>query len=330
MKIVIVGAGAMGSLFGALLSAAGNAVSLLDPWAAHVAAIAAAGVGIEREGRCRFVPVHAATDPESIASPAELVIVFVKSTHTRAAAPTAAALAGERGRVLTLQNGLGNAETLASAVGGDRVIAGTTAHGATLLAPGRVRHAGVGPTTLGMWTGGRPAGLERIAVVFEAAGIDVAVADEIRPVIWDKLLVNVGINAVTALTAITNGQLLDLPATREIARAAVEEAMAVAAALDIPVRGDAVDHVFAVARATAANRSSMGQDVDHRRPTEIAAINGAVVRRAAALGVPAPVNRTLTALIETLQAHYGNEGAPGRPPTTPEGPRPRGEGRNHR
>ncbi len=136
------------------------------------------------------------------------------------------------------------------------------------------------------------------------AGIETTAINDVRPVIWDKLLVNVGINAITALTGIKNGQILDLELTRELSRTAVEEAARVALAQDIEIRKDAADHVFKVAAATAANRSSMGQDVDHRRPTEIRAINGFVVREAERLGIAVPINRTLTALVQTLESHY--------------------------
>ena len=113
-----------------------------------------------------------------------------------------------------------------------------------------------------------------------------------------------GINAITALTGIKNGQILDLEGTRELSRAAVQEAVAVAKAQGIEIRKDPVAHVFQVAQATSANRSSMGQDVDRRRPTEIAAINGFVVSEADRVGLAAPVNRTLTALVQTMEAHY--------------------------
>jgi len=303
MKIAIVGAGAMGSLFGALLAESGNLVWLLDIWAEHIEAVKAGGLTIERDDQTRCVAIHATTNPEKIGT-AELVVVFVKSIHTESAAYTAGELAGDTGLVLTLQNGMGNAEIIAGAVEPDRIIAGTTAHGATLLGPGHIRHAGSGPTVIGMWPGGQHPGLREIAAIFTAAGISTDTVDDIRPVIWEKLLVNVGINAITALTGIKNGQLLDLSTTRDISRAAVEEAMAVARKLGVRVRADAVEHVFKIAAATGANRSSMGQDVDNRRATEIAAINGAVVREAAKAGLKVPVNETLTALIETLQSHY--------------------------
>jgi 2-dehydropantoate 2-reductase len=303
MNITIVGAGAMGSLFGALLSESGHAVCLLDIWQAHVAAVNANGLSVERDGRTRLIPIRAETDFHQ-AGEADLAIVFVKSTQTEHAAQTAKAVLKKDGWALTLQNGMGNAEAIARVVTASRILAGTTSHGATMLGPGKIRHAGTGPTIIGAWTGEDPTGAATVAECFRQAGIETTVAEDVRSVIWNKLLVNVGINAITALTGIRNGQLLDLDATRWISRAAVEEAMTVARSLGVQVRDDAVAHVFKIAEATAGNRSSMGQDVDHHRGTEIGAINGYVVRQAETIGVPAPVNRTLSGLVETLQAHY--------------------------
>jgi len=307
MKIAIVGAGAMGSLFGALLAGGGGEVWLLDVREDHVRAIRQEGLSIERPESSAHASLHATTDPDDIGL-AELVMVFVKSTQTAAAAETAGKLAGDTGYVLTLQNGMGNADIISEIVDPRRVMAGTTSHGATLLGPGRIRHAGVGPTVIGMWhEDGDTAVAQRTAARFSDAGIATEAVDDVRRIVWDKLLVNVGINAITALTGIRNGELLDLEVTRTVCAEAVEEAVAVARAQGIPVRNDAVAHVYEVARATAANRSSMGQDVDNARQTEIDAINGVVVREAERLGLQAPVNRALTGLIQTVQAHYGPE-----------------------
>lgn len=305
MKIAVVGAGAMGSLFGALLAESGADVWLVDVWQEHVKVINASGLTVESGGRQRSVPLKATTDPEAAVG-AGLVIIFVKSTQTGAAAPSAARLAGKAGSVLTLQNGMGNAEALAAAIDRSQILVGTTSHGATILGPGCIRHAGIGPTIIGSWaagSGGRRRA-EDIAALFTAASITTDVAADVLPVLWGKLIVNVGINAITALTGIKNGQILDLDITRDLSRAAVEEAIAAARAQGIAIREDAVSHVLEVARATAANRSSMGQDVDNQRGTEIDAINGYVVREAERIGLKAPVNKTLTALIKTLQHHY--------------------------
>lgn len=304
MRTVIIGAGAMGCLFGGLLSEAGMHVCLLDVWREHVDALQRNGLTIEWRGRTRTIAVQATTDTASLGA-ADLVMVFVKSGHTDEAARTAVRLAADSGLVLTLQNGLGNADVLARAVGAGRVIAGTTSQGATLLGPGRIRHAGRGSTIIGMWGGGKFQAAFQVADWLSRSGIAAEAVEDIQPVVWNKLLVNVGINAITALTGIQNGQLLDLPQTRALSQAAAEEAAAVARACGVAVAEDVVQRVFAVARATAENRSSMGQDVDARRVTEIETINGAVVRRAVELGMPVPVNQALTALVETLQAHYG-------------------------
>ncbi len=303
MRIAVIGAGAMGSLFGALLTEAGIEVWLLDIFAEHVKAIKEKGLSIESEGKTRSVKANATTDPKRIGR-VDLIMIFVKSTQTAHAVETARGLLGPKGLVLTLQNGMGNAGLIAEAIDPARVVAGTTSHGATFLGPGHIRHAGAGPTVIGMWAGGDQGEARRIARIFTEAGIETEAVEDVHRVVWDKLLVNVGINAITALTGIKNGQILDLEVTRELSRAAVEEAMAVALAHGIKVRDDAVEHVLQVAENTRGNRSSMGQDVDNKRQTEISAINGVVVREARKLGLETPVNQILTALIETLQAHY--------------------------
>jgi 2-dehydropantoate 2-reductase len=303
MKITVIGAGAMGSLFGALLAESGCDVWLFDVWVEHVKAMNEKGLNVERDGKTHNVKLNATTETDRLGKP-DLIIVFVKSTQTSLAAETARGLAGPNSLVLTLQNGMGNADIIAETIDPKCVVSGTTAHGATLLGPGSVRHAGVGPTVIGMWAGGDPAQAHAIAKAFNKASIQTEVVEDVRSVVWDKLLVNVGINAITALTGIKNGQILDLEVTKKLSQAAVEEAMAVAQAQGVRVRDDAVEHVLTVAKATGPNRSSMGQDIDNHRQTEIGAINGVVVREGQKWGLETPVNQTLTALIETLQDHY--------------------------
>ena len=305
MKIAVVGAGAMGSLFGALLAEAGNEVWLYDVWLEHVQTINQAGLRIEREGKTRTVDIRATDDPEQIGR-AELVIIFVKSSRTSSAAETAQTIAGSDGSVMTLQNGMGNADVIAEFIEPERILAGTTSHGATMLGPGSIRHAGSGPTTIGPWAQGE-GGVQRagqFAEFFNRAGIKTDSVADVRSVVWNKLLINIGINAITALTNIKNGQILDLEITRELSQAAVNEAINVARELNIKIHDEAVDIVFKVAEATALNRSSMGQDVDSLRQTEITAINGFIVREAKRLGLEAPVNFALTALVQTLEYHF--------------------------
>ena len=303
MKIAVIGAGAMGSLFGALLAESGENVWLYDIWKEHVKAINKKDLDIELNGKTRSVSVNATTDKSQIGK-TDLAIIFVKSTQTHDAAVTASELMGINGYVLTLQNGMGNADIIGEIIDPGRIIAGTTSHGATMLGPGSIRHAGTGPTVIGIWSGIQKTGIQKIADVFNKAGIITETVKDVRNVIWAKLLVNVGINAITALTGIKNGRILDLSVTKALSRAAVEEAVEVARAQGVIVADNTVEHVFQVAEATSVNRSSMGQDVDNKRQTEISAINGAVVKEAQKLGINVPVNQTLTTLIETLQAHY--------------------------
>ncbi len=306
MKTAVVGAGAMGSLFGAFLAEAGEDVKLLNRSKKHVDVINADGLIIESHGTTRIVPMKAETDPLKIGL-VDLVIICVKSPDTKAAAETAASLVGDTGIALTLQNGMGNADIIAAHMDPKQVIAGTTAHGATLLEPGKIRYAGAGPTVIGMWAGGDRAMAEKTAALLNHIGIETTVTDDVKSLVWSKLMINVGINALTALTNIKNGRILDLPVTMALSEAAVTEAAGVARAHGISIPEDVVENVFKVAKATGPNRSSMGQDVDRRRQTEVGAINGFIVKAGQQKGVPVPVNSTLTALVLTLQGHYGKK-----------------------
>lgn len=301
MKIAIIGAGAMGSLFGGRLALAGEEVWLLDVWEEHVRTITEKGLVIAaKDGEATARP-RATTAPAEV-GPADLVIVFVKATATEGAARTAATLLGPNTAVLTLQNGYGNAEAIAAVVGKERVIAGTTAQGATLLGPGRIMHAGGGETHIGEMGGGVTPRLERIAAILSSAGIATVCDADVVSLIWGKLVVNVGINALTGITGLRNGELADYGETREVLAMAVNEAVTVADAAGVKLPyPDPVDKVLAVAVATHQNRSSMLQDLSGGRLTEIDAINGAVVREGARLGVATPVNAVLTLLIKALE-----------------------------
>ena len=300
MRIAVIGPGAMGCLFGGLLAAQGHAVCFLDIRPERAELLNQRGVIIVRDGVERAVRVRASLDPAE-AGAAELVLICVKHGQTEAAAQAAVRLPG-RPWLLTVQNGMGNAELLAEAAGPERVLCGITAQGAMTLGPGRIQHSGAGETVLSAWRQEGREAAATAAALLSAAGIASRNVEDILPHLWRKLLINVGINAVTALTGLRNGQLLEIPSARAAAQAAAEEALRVAQALAVPLAADAAEQVFAVAQATAANRSSMGQDIDARRPTEIEAINGWIVRRAEELGLAAPVNRTLADLVRAAQA----------------------------
>jgi 2-dehydropantoate 2-reductase len=316
VKIGIIGAGAMGSLLGFYLCERAD-VWLLDPWRAHVDAIAAGGLRRELDGVEETRYPRATTDPVAI-GPCDFVLVLVKARQTEWAAeqarlllndqrpitdeqPDSSLVAGRSSLVVTLQNGVGNREMLADALGADRVGQGVTALGATLLGPGRVRHAGQGATIFG--AAPDRAGVAALAGLFAACGLPAELADDLDALVWGKLVVNAGINALTALLRVPNGALAEAPEARELLAEAIAEAVAVAEArgtrLPYP---DPLAHVLEVARATGANRSSMLQDVLRAGPTEVGAINGAIVREGRRLGVPTPVNRLLARLVGALDA----------------------------
>lgn len=312
IKIGIVGAGAMGSLLGFYLCARAE-VWLLDPWREQVAAIEADGLSCELDGVATTRRPRAATDPAAI-GPCDALLVLVKAQQTAWAAEQAQLLLNaERGTlneeqrsalVVTLQNGVGNRELLAEALGAGRVGQGVTALGATLLGPGRVRHAGQGTTVFG--TSPDRAGMAALADLFSACGLPAELSDDLDSLVWGKLVVNVGINALTALLRVPNGALAATPEARALVAAAVAEAVAVAHARGTALPyADPLAHVLAVARATAANRSSMLQDALRGSPTEIATINRAVVREGRRLGVETPVNRALADLVAAIDATIG-------------------------
>ncbi len=299
MRMALIGAGALGGVIGFYLSAVTDVV-LVDPWAEHVAAMAAHGLRCERDGVEAARPVRAVTDA-ALVGPVELALVLVKARQTPWAAGVARTVLGGSGVAYTLQNGLGNREILASVLGEERVGQGVASLGGTLLGPGRVRHAGMGPTLFGATPHRTLA--RTLADLFTSAGLPAEVRDDVAELVWGKLIVNAGINALTALLRVPNGALVETPPARELLAAAVREAAAVATAQGVSLPyADPVEHVLAVARATAANRSSTLQDVLRGAPTEIAAINGAIAREGARLGVPTPVNAFLAGLIEALEA----------------------------
>jgi 2-dehydropantoate 2-reductase len=301
MKISIIGSGAMGSLFGGMLSRAGHEVVLYDVFQEHVEAIRRDGLAIEQAGSSEVLTVRpaATTDPADTRG-SDVMIVFVKSTSTAAAARQFAPLAGPGTIALTLQNGLGNEAILREHFGVERTAAGVTSHGATFLGPGRIRHAGKGPTHIAMADGSHRR-LVAFAAALAQAGFETHVEADVAGLVWSKLVINVGINALTALTGRENGRLLDLEETRSLMADLVAEAVAVAKARGITLTyADPLATVYDVAKKTGANRSSMLQDFDRGRQTEIDFMNGAIVREAAELGIPVPVNAAVARLVRAI------------------------------
>lgn len=298
VRLLIVGAGAIGCLFAARLKRAGFQITLLERVQETVDRINADGITVEGvSGQYRvMVPAYSGRAPHE----PDLVILCVKSYDTREASETIRAWLQPDAPILTLQNGVGNIEILQKAFGRERVLGGVTAEGATVVAPGKIRHAGQGETIVG---GGKAA--REVVSVLEKAGFNIRAVDDIHPFIWGKLMINAGINALAAITRLKNGRLPNLKGVRSIMEEAVSEAVTIIKAKNIGIPYlDPIGRVMEVCEATAGNTASMLQDVLNKKRTEIDSINGAIVREGAALGIPTPVNSTLTSLVQAIEEAY--------------------------
>ena len=307
MKIVVVGPGAVGCLFASFFAAAKKDLWMLDKRADRARHIDKNGIHVEGIGGERHLSVRTTADPGDIGK-ADLALICVKSPDTGAAARHAVPIMKETTIMMTLQNGLGNVERMAEAVGAEHVVGGTTSQGATLLGIGHVRHAGKGETTIGEISGKITDRLKDLQKLLVDCGFPTKLTDDLDGLLWSKLVINVGINALTALSRMRNGKLVEYEGTRAVLRAAVKEAIEVASKAKIKLLfDDPVAKVEDVCRATAANISSMFQDVLRKQRTEVEYINGAVVRKALELGIPTPVNNTLTSLVQTLEKSYDDQ-----------------------
>ena len=302
MHFLVIGAGAMGCLFAARLKRAGLEVSLYEKIPERARRIRERGIQVEGVSGAFEVEVPVVSrKPEP--GP-DAVLLCVKSYDTEEASNTIAPWLKQETLVLTLQNGLGNLEILERVFGRERVLGGVTSEGATVLDHGRIRHAGLGETSIGP-----PGdGAEKIVSAFRRAGFTCKAVDHVHPLIWGKLIVNAGINALAAVTRLKNGRLPQIKATREVMEMAVREAVAVAQAKGIPLPyPDPIGRVTQVCEATADNVASMLQDVRNKKMTEIDFINGAIVREGEALGISTPVNLVLTSLVTAIQENYLQE-----------------------
>lgn len=307
MKITVVGPGAMGGLLAAFLVKAKEEVYLLDYDSARAKKIDEAGIKAEGISGEFTIDVSATSEPKTIGI-CDLIIICVKAYDTEEAVKSIKELIGESTQVLTLQNGIGNVQIINDIVGEDKVIGGITSHGATVLGTGHIRHAGKGETIIGKTNGKVLGPIREIARVLNKAGFETKISKDINSIIWSKLIINVGINALAAITRLNNGRLLEYDGTKEIMRAAVQEAVKVAKRKRIKlVYDDPLQKVEGVAKATCGNICSMLQDILKKRRTEIEFINGAIVRQAKSLNIPTPVNEVLTNLIKTIESSYDKQ-----------------------
>ncbi|MBN1405268.1 MAG: 2-dehydropantoate 2-reductase [Candidatus Omnitrophica bacterium] len=308
MKIAVVGSGAMGCLFAAFLSRskAGHEVWVLAKDQARAKRLSSSG--IEVEGDFNFkVKINATANAADMAG-AALVIIAVKSYNTEAAVKSIMPILSQDSKVLTIQNGLGNLEMVNEFVGTERALGGVTSCGATVLKEGRIKHAGSDETIIGRPDGKIFADVRQIANLLNEAKIETKMSKDIKSVIWSKLIINAGINALAAITRLPNGRLIKQEPIKEMLRQAVSEAVKVAKRKGIKlIYDDPIQKVESVCVATSCNICSMLQDIMNKKPTEIDAINGAISRHAKGLSIKTPVNDMLYALVKTIESNYDKQ-----------------------
>lgn len=293
MRITVFGAGAIGCYFGGLLARAGHDVTFIGR-ASHVEAINANGLLFEMKGVCAYVPAKAATDTSDVERP-DLVLVCVKSADTETAAQSLARHLASDTIVLSLQNGVDNAERFRR-IADTSVISAIVYVGTEMAGPGHVRHHGRGELVIGP----SPRS-EALARAFAEARIPTTIADEIAPELWSKLIVNCAYNALSAVGNIAYGPMMEVDGTREVIASAVGECIAVAQRSGVELPSDILDRAMSLAPTMPHQKSSTAQDLARGKPTEIDFLNGYVVRKGTELGIPTPTNQVLRVVVKLAE-----------------------------
>jgi len=301
MRVAIIGAGAMGGMFGARFARAGAEVILYDVDTAHVAAIAADGLALGTPDGDIRMRLPATASPGELGH-FDMAVVMVDSNATVAAAETLASVLPPDAFALTLQNGIGNVEALTAALGDGRVVGGTTYNSAARLAPGKVLHSNIGETTIGELDGSASDRVAAVAGLFRQAGLPIVVSDNVLGHIWMKFVLNAAINPVSAITGQRPGEIARTEPARLLMERVLDEILAVIAAKGIRLpsadpRGEILDHAW-----ERYNRPSMLQHVENGRRTEIDSLNGALLREAKALGIPCPFNEAVVMIVKAIEA----------------------------
>jgi len=304
MRIAVLGAGAMGAIFGSTFARAGAEALFFDNRSDVVEAIKSKGLvldGALGATTARFFATTVAAELGTV----DLALVLVDSTATAMVADVAAECLGERGCALTLQNGIGNWEALAARIGHERVLAGSTYNSGAGLGPGRARHTNLGPTIIGEAAGAPTERVREIARLLETGGLPVEVTDNVQGHIWSKFVHNCAINPVSAVTRLRPGEIARTKAAAGLLDQILDEVLAVVAAAGIRLpeanpREQIRDHCW-----ERYNRPSMLQHLEGGRVTEIDALNGALVDLARQLGVPVPVNQAIVRMVKALEAAIG-------------------------
>ena len=306
-SVVVVGAGAMGCLFGGLLAEGGLEVSLYDPWKEHIETVQAKGLQMLGYGGDRFIKTGAEWDAAQLKS-ADVVFFQCKATHTGKAAEDVKHLfQGTDTLVISFQNGLGNEELLSSILGEERVLGGLTAQGASMEGPGAVRNYAMLSTYIGEMKGELSARSQTLAKTFTQHGLPTEASEDIRRQIWKKLLANIALSATCGIANLSTSEVMSQPGLKEVALRAVEEAAAVATAEGIPLQAaqtrDILNQLVG-SGGTGANKSSLCWDIIKKRPTEVDFIYGQVLKAARKHQLSTPVLDTLVAFVKGLESHY--------------------------
>ncbi|MDR3278875.1 MAG: 2-dehydropantoate 2-reductase [Synergistaceae bacterium] len=311
MKIAVIGAGAMGSILGGRLAAAGNDVWLVDIFQAHVDAINQNGLRIKKGDRVDTIKIKAAISADAVYAEiglVDLVLIFVKGIYTEAAIKSAQKLIGDHTYVLTVQNGVGNADILAKYVPQERVLMGTTLSAGGMIEPGFVLDSSPNNFTQIMPMKGEvgPA-VKMIVDAMNKAGWETEATPDAEQAIWNKLAVNCCTNACCTITRLTCGQVCEAPFGRNLLTDVIKEVCAVANAKGLPLDWEKVSGHFFDVYSSSPHYPSMLQDAKKKAKTEVEMITGAVVRDGERLGVPVPVNRTIYNLISMISNHYDDQ-----------------------
>ena len=302
MKIAVVGAGAMGSVYAGLLGDSGNEVWAVDSWAEHVEAIRARGLVVEGASGNRTVRVDATTDPAEV-GPCELVVIATKAMHVQEAAAAAQPLLGPDTVVLPIQNGLGSADRVAAVLGEERVAIGVVGgFGASIVAPGHVHHNGWELVRIGERHGPVTPRIEHVAEVWSRAGFRVETYDDVDRLVWEKLVCNVAFSGTCTVLRRTISEVLGDADAWSVAAACASEAFAVGCAAGVAFDfDDPVAYVRDFGSKIPGAKPSMLLDFEAGRRLEIDFINGAIPRVGREVGVATPVNETVTELVKGLE-----------------------------
>ena len=291
IRVAVLGAGAVGCFYGGMLARAGHKVTFIGR-PVHVEALRKSGLHFEGLKFDEHIPVEASTEASAVRG-SRLVLFCVKSTDTDEAAAQIAPHLDADAVVVNLQNGVDNTERLQARVS-QSVITAAVYVATEMKGPGHLKHHGRGDLVIGL--------NEQVRAWFESAGVPCVISENIAGELWAKLVVNCAYNALSAITQLPYGKMIEGPGIRDTMRDVVEETLAVAKASGVAMAPGMLERTYGIAAAMASQYSSTAQDLARGKPTEIDHLNGYVVRRGEALGIPTPANRALHALVKLLEA----------------------------